>query len=217
MIIGGVDEVGWGALAGPIVVGAVFLNAEVHGELELLKRQWWPLSSVKDSKKTSKMYREHHSGLFTSFINDTGGDAYFGVGTVQHINTVGFVEALEHAMVEAVEGCLDGMCEYPELLIVDGTRPVPGYSQRQWVVPKADNDYFVVALASLVAKIYRDDLMDELAEEYPEYLWDSNSGYGSQDHRDALGAYGGTKHHRKSAEKFMPAASRRNARKKLRA
>lgn len=193
-IIAGVDEVGVGAIAGPIVAVCVALRVEADTLEEAWS--WWPIAKVKDSKLTSEGTRNKMSGEITDFVLSNGGGVGVGSSRVSHINNVGYTEAIQDAINLAVSRAIGDLGEAPEVLIVDGDNGVTKYSGKQKVEPKADKNYFVVALASIMAKLIRDGKMIELAKSFPGYWWDRNKGYPTPQHKDGLSRLGPTIHHR---------------------
>lgn len=179
-LICGIDEVGRGCLAGPIVAVAALFTG------------WDPgVPGVDDSKKLNDRTRRRlFRGLCRSpFLVDFG----IGIGTVDEIDSAG----IDHANIMAFSRAVESLPTQPNWLIVDGEKGVPGWHTNQEVVPKADGLYPVVGAASILAKVIRDDMMCELGQDYPAYKWHSNAGYGSKAHRDALQAVGPCVHHRK--------------------
>jgi ribonuclease HII len=178
-LICGIDEVGRGSLAGPILsVAALFTCWDVG------------CSEVTDSKKLTPKSRRRLFPLISR--SKTLIDFGIGIGTVEEINNFGIDFANEQAFIRAV----NSLPVKPNWLIVDGVKGVPDWSAKQDVVPKADDVYPVVGAASIIAKVIRDDMMIELSEDYPDYAWGSNKGYGSKAHREALQVHGWCEHHR---------------------
>lgn len=174
----GLDEVGRGCLAGPVVAAAVILPLDYQH------------SHLKDSKKLS-------SKLRTKIQAEIKQEALaWAVAEVspQEIDQINILQASFLAMHQAV----DQLHPPPELLLVDGKlfKPYPFISHQ--CIIKGDNAYFSIAAASVLAKIYRDELMQKLATEYPQYGWENNVGYPTPKHRDAIKKYGLTPWHRKS-------------------
>lgn len=179
-MICGIDEVGRGCLAGPIVAVAALFKG------------WEPgVPGVDDSKKLKPAVRRKLLKMLcrSPFLVDFG----IGIGTVDEINDAG----IDHANMIAFSRAVESLPLRPNWIVVDGMKGVPGWHQNQEVVPKADGLYPVVGAASIIAKVIRDDMMAELGQIYPEYKWWSNAGYGSKDHREALKAIGPCAHHRK--------------------
>lgn len=180
--VAGVDEVGRGPLAGPVVAAAVILppGAAIRG--------------VDDSKRLPPERRE---ALFVE-IRRTA--ICFGVGaaSAREVDRLNILRASHLAMQRA-------LCRLrvpPERIIVDGL-PVPTLPQDQIAVVDGDALVHCVACASILAKVVRDRLMTRLARRYPGYGWDTNVGYATADHREAIGSLGLTPHHRRSFEPNM--------------
>ena len=187
-MICGIDEVGRGCLAGPIVAVAALFTG------------WEPgVPGVGDSKKIKPALRRRiFKGLCRSpFMVDFG----VGIASVEEIDEFG----IDHANLMIFTRAVESLPQVPNWIVVDGVKGVPGWHQNQEVVPKADDLYPVVGAASILAKVIRDQLMAELGQKYPEYKWHSNSGYGSKDHRDALKSVGPCPLHRtKFIRKIVP-------------
>lgn len=184
-LVCGVDEVGRGALAGPMMaVAAVFECDDVNST---------PIQGVKDSKKFhNEGNRETVFGwiLRDSHLIDVG----LGIVDVEEINRFGIDEANDVAFSRAMAD----LNVRPMHIYVDGKKPIKNIPAiQQTVEPKADVRYWPVSAASIIAKVVRDRLMSELSRVYPSYAWQQNKGYGSETHQEALKKYGATPYHRK--------------------
>jgi ribonuclease HII len=185
-LVGGIDEVGWGALAGPIVsVVAVF------SERDLLLLP----PGVKDSKVLSKDMIANLYLPICAVATDIG----IGHAWPEEIDVIGAGKALQLSYKRA----LDELVHKPTLLLVDGNKGITYWKGSQLCKPKADAIFKHVSAASVVAKHFRDTIMKGYAKIHPEYGWDHNAGYGSPDHQDAIRKYGlkavpGDYYHRKS-------------------
>ncbi|MCP4522461.1 MAG: ribonuclease HII [Cytophagales bacterium] len=174
----GLDEVGRGCLAGPVVAAAVILPKDYTHEL------------LNDSKKLSKKAR-------TQLREDIQKDALaYCVAEVSHtkIDEINILNASFLAMHKA----LDGLNQEPELLLVDGNRFHAYKEIPHTCVVKGDAKFLSIAAASILAKTYRDELMEELAKEYDVYGWESNAGYPTKKHREGIEKYGVSPYHRQS-------------------
>ncbi len=181
MRVAGVDEVGRGPLAGPVVAAAVIFpeNCVIDG--------------ADDSKKLTAAERED---LFT-VIMERAVCVRLGAASSREIDRINILRATGLAMRRAVSGL------YPaaEHLLVDGL-PMPELGlDRQTAIVGGDGAVHAIACASIVAKVCRDRLMCRLAARYPLYGWESNKGYSTPGHREALLLHGPTPHHRRS---FQP-------------
>lgn len=179
--VAGLDEVGRGPWAGPVVAAAVILDPENI-----------PFG-LNDSKKLSARKRED---LFM-VIRKT---AHVGVGqaSVMEIDTLNILEASMLAMRRA----LAAIPIRADAALVDGNRD-PGLGLPTKCLVKGDSRSFSIAAASIIAKVTRDKIMSDLAIDFPEYGWEQNAGYGVPKHQEALNLVGPTPHHRKS---FAPIA-----------
>ncbi len=197
-LICGFDEVGRGSLAGPLIaVGALFVSQEHFTPATA------PLPGLKDSKKFSSS--EGRKRVFDELVRSAH-LIDFGIGCVwpAEIDKCGIDEANARAFYQALE-----MLKYePDFLIVDGLKPVRNFQRSfQRVEPKADEKYWPVSAASILAKVIRDELMADLHLDFPYYAWNQNAGYGSEVHRAALLQHGPCSQHRRQFIKKILAAA----------
>ena len=173
----GVDEVGRGSWAGPVVAAAVILP------------KGFSTISIADSKKLSKKKRELLFQEITS-ISDYG----VGYGSVDEIDRYNILQATLLAMRRAVEN----LKFVPSRALIDGNIAPLGLPCVAKSIVKGDSKVVSIAAASIIAKVTRDRLMTNLALLYPGYGWDTNFGYGVREHRAALKLLGITNEHRRS-------------------
>ncbi|MCB5235345.1 MULTISPECIES: ribonuclease HII [Niallia] len=174
--IAGIDEVGRGPLAGPVVTAAVILPEDFY------------LPGIDDSKKLSEKKRE----LFYEVIQQEA--IAIGVGIIQpaEIDRINIYQATKKGMLEAVQE----LSQTPDYLLIDAMKLATPYPSQSLI--KGDSKSVSIAAASIIAKVTRDRMMKELHQEYPDYHFASNMGYGTQEHLVALKECGITIHHRKS-------------------
>lgn len=219
LLVCGLDEVGRGALAGPLIAVAslcfsgdkdrylIPCSRAVGKSSNILSRSTWgidrdirlqcwetensPVPGVNDSKKLSPKKRREvfHLLLRSEHLVD------FGIGevSVDEINAQG----IDWANRTAFERAVKDLRQMPHYILIDGTNPLYGWNildQRH--KPQADGLWWPVGAASILAKVIRDSYMAELAEDFPDYAWDRNAGYGSSTHRNALVENGECLHHR---------------------
>jgi ribonuclease HII len=184
----GTDEVGRGCLAGPVVAAAVILP-----ELTSPSPLAVSLSELNDSKKLNPLQRERMSLVLQEVCIWAIGEA-----SPQEINQINILQASLLAMRRAVEklSLLADLTALPILVLIDGNKKVPNLEHIQQTVIDGDAKSASVAAASIIAKVYRDGLMKQLAEEFPAFGWQQNKGYGSRTHRQALKEHGMTEWHR---------------------
>lgn len=178
LIEAGCDEAGRGCLAGSVYAAAVILPSDYQNEL------------LNDSKKltTKKRY------ILREEIERDAIAWAVGIVTPEEIDKINILNASFLAMHRA----LDQLKVRPEAVIVDGNRFKPYQDLPSTTIVKGDGKYLSIAAASILAKTYRDDYMLSLAEEYPQYDWQSNMGYPTKKHRQAIREHGITPYHRKS-------------------
>lgn len=174
-IVAGVDEVGRGPLAGPVVAGSVIIDQKNI------------IPGIKDSKKLSKKKRELLYEQITS-------NYIWSVSIVSHteIDKINILQATK----KACELTIASLSTIPQVILVDGNMK---FSDKRFVsIVNGDNLSLSIAAASIVAKVTRDRLMLELGNEFPHYLWHKNSGYGTKEHLEAIKMYGLSPYHRRS-------------------
>lgn len=176
-LVAGVDEAGRGPLAGPVVAAAVILD-----ELN-------PIVGLADSKKLSARQRE----LLFDEIRAKALCCSIALASVEEIDELNILHATMLAMRRAVEG----LRLKPSLVQVDGNRVPPLQVPAQAIV-KGDAKVQAISAASILAKVHRDRLCDELHQAHPQYGFDGHKGYPTADHLAALRAHGATPHHRRS-------------------
>ena len=174
----GCDEAGRGSLAGSVYAAAVILPKDYDNPL------------LNDSKKLSAKQRYE---LRSQIEHDALAWAV-GIVTPEEIDLINILKASFLAMHRA----LDQLTVRPQAVIVDGNRFVSYHNLPYTTIIKGDGKYQAIAAASILAKTYRDDYMEELASEYPEYNWNHNKGYPTPKHRAAIRVHGITPYHRKS-------------------
>lgn len=174
----GCDEAGRGCLAGSVYAAAVILPVGYNNP------------GLNDSKKLTAAKRQQ---LRIEIERDAVAWAV-GVVTPEEIDEINILRASFLAMHRA----LDQLKVRPEAIIVDGNRFTPYNNVPYATIVKGDGKYQAIAAASILAKTYRDDYMDELAEEYPYYDWQTNKGYPTKAHREGIRLHGISPYHRKS-------------------
>lgn len=176
LVEAGCDEAGRGCLAGAVYAAAVILPADYENEL------------LNDSKKLTEKQRYR----LREMVEHDALAWAVGAVTPEEIDRINILNASFLAMHRAV----DQLTLRPQHLLIDGNRfnPYPGIPHT--TVVKGDGKYLSVAAASILAKTYRDDYMNRLHEEYPQYDWAGNKGYPTKKHREAIKRYGPTPYHR---------------------
>lgn len=186
MIEAGLDEAGRGCLAGPVFAAAVILPPNFRNGL------------LNDSKQLSEKQRY----ALRPIIEQSAVAWAVGVADNKEIDRINILNASILAMHRAV----DALKVRPEFLLVDGNRfkPYPGIPHK--TIIKGDATMMSIAAASILAKTYRDDFMNGIALEYPQYDWLSNKGYPTAKHRAAIASFGATPYHRMSFTLLKPEA-----------
>ncbi|WP_337775759.1 ribonuclease HII [Prevotella pectinovora] len=184
LVEAGCDEAGRGCLAGSVFAAAVILPPYYENEL------------LNDSKKLTDRKRKQ----LREIIEHDAVDWAVGIvepGEIDEINIL-------NASILAMHRALDQLKVRPEAVIVDGNRFKPYRDLPYTTIVKGDGKYLSIAAASILAKTYRDDYMDRLAEDYPQYDWKSNKGYPTKKHRQAIRECGITPFHRRSFTLLPP-------------
>lgn len=174
----GCDEAGRGCLAGSVYAAAVILPEDYQNEL------------LNDSKQLTEKRRYQ----LREMIKRDAIAWAVGIVTPEEIDKINIL----NASILAMHRALDQLKVRPEAIIVDGNRFKPYQKLPHTTIVKGDGKYLSIAAASILAKTYRDDYMNKLAEEYPQYDWLSNKGYPTKKHREAIKQFGITPYHRKS-------------------
>ncbi|MDR3245187.1 MAG: ribonuclease HII [Prevotellaceae bacterium] len=174
----GCDEAGRGCLAGPVYAAAVIL----------------PENFFHPQLNDSKQVREPVRNELRKYIEENA--VSYAVAWVDNkeIDKLNILKASITAMHKA----LNALSVRPEYILVDGNKFVPYQDIPHTCVVKGDSIYAAIAAASILAKTYRDEYMDKIAEEYPEYFWDINKGYPTEKHREVIEKMGITPYHRKT-------------------
>ena len=174
----GTDEAGRGCLAGPVTAAAVILPSS------------FDLPFLNDSKQLNKKQRYELRPLIESQALDFA-YAHISPEEIDQINIL-------NASIKAMHLALMQLKKQPEFIAVDGNRFHSFENVPHHCIIKGDTKYLNIAAASVLAKTYRDDYMDKIHEEYPDYLWQKNKGYPTKAHRAAIKLKGPTPYHRKS-------------------
>lgn len=182
MLIVGVDEVGRGALLGSVVAATVALPISHIPQLIAL--------GVKDSKKLSP----HQRQKLIQPIKDVVSDWHISYATVAEIDQLNILQA----SLLAMKRCILGLTVAPDVCLVDGKFSIPDLDIAQKTVIKGDLRSPIIAAASILAKVWRDELIIGLAQKYPEYDLANNKGYPTAKHLAAIKRYGITAEHRRS-------------------
>jgi ribonuclease HII len=177
-LLAGIDEVGRGPLAGPVVACAVIMAPDARA-----------IRGVDDSKRLPAELRERLAGRIRERALAIG----IGAASVREIDTIN----IYHAAVLAMRRALGRLHPTPDHVLVDGN-PIRTLGTEHTAVVGGDGCCHSIACASIIAKVTRDRLMRALAARHPWYRWETNAGYGTADHHAGLAAHGLTPHHRRS-------------------
>jgi ribonuclease HII len=180
-IICGIDEVGRGPLAGPVVAAAVVIRRDMM-PLDIL-------AQINDSKVLTAQKRAYLSGKIHEFA-----DVSIAECSVAEIDKINILQASLRAMALAFKG----LNVRPAVALVDGNQPPKLPKCTVKTIIQGDSRSLSIAAASIVAKHYRDNLMTRMAIDFPHYGWETNAGYGTAHHVKALEIHGVTIHHRRS-------------------
>ena len=181
-LIAGIDEAGRGSLSGPVVAAAVILPYQLF------------IPYIKDSKKLTSQKRTE---LYCSILNKAK-NVGIGIVNAKIIDRINIAQASFLAMKKAI---LD-LKEVPDYLLVDGFK-IPHLNITQLPLIKGEDKSISIAAASIIAKVYRDNIMVKYDQKYPQYLFKKNKGYGTEEHLKALLKYGPSEIHRKSYKRVI--------------
>jgi ribonuclease HII len=182
LIEAGCDEAGRGCLAGPVTAAAVILPKNFKHAV------------LNDSKKLTAKQR---SVLKEEIINSA---VAWNVAFIDN-NDIDLMNILR-ASIKAMHTAIEGLAKEPQFLLIDGNRFYPYKELKHKTIIKGDGLFFSIAAASVLAKTFRDEYMQKIHYEFPEYGWDKNKGYPTPAHRAAIIRYGITPYHRKSFSLF---------------
>lgn len=182
-MIAGIDEAGRGCLSGPVVCAAVILKEGYQND------------DITDSKKISKKKREI---LYDEIIENC-----IAYSIVEVDNTVIDDINILQATLKGMDKCIRELDPQPSKVLIDGNQFYKDYYLPYETVIKGDQKFKCISAASILAKVHKDRLMSKLSEQYPEYLWHKNSGYGTKEHITAIKENGLTPLHRKTFTKNM--------------
>lgn len=182
IIVAGVDEVGRGCLFGPVVASAVILSDD---SLEYLSNIGVTDSKLLTAKKRVNLSQE---------IKKVAVNYQIALASVYEIDRYNILQATFLAMQRAIQR----LEPQPNLVLVDGNQRIPHLGMEQETMVKGDQISVEIAAASIIAKVWRDELISRLAKYYPGYDLANNKGYGTKKHRQGLAQYGRTRQHRQS-------------------
>ncbi len=179
----GTDEAGRGCLSGPVVAAAVILPKDFHHDF------------LNDSKQLSEKKRQE----LRPFIEEHA--LAFGVSFIHH-EEVDELNVLQ-ASITGMHRSIEQLNVIPEFIIVDGNKFRPYKEIPHKTIVKGDAKFMSIAAASVLAKTYRDEYMEKIHQEFPQYNWKKNKGYPTKEHREAIRQFGITPYHRKTF-KLLP-------------
>lgn len=189
-LIIGIDEVGYGAWAGPVYACAVCFPSTLNDMI---------LDKIKDSKKLTKKQRK---AIYSTILPQV----LCGIGFAnnQEVDQMNVKQATYLAMTRALENLKLSKKDLEEnfAILIDGNSKPPSLENAQTII-KGDDKIKEISCASIIAKVTRDNLMYELHKEFPIYAWDSNVGYGTKKHIEAIKRHGVSKYHRISYKPFL--------------
>ena len=179
----GTDEAGRGCLSGPVVAAAVILPDNFQHDF------------LNDSKQLSEKKRQ----LLRPYIEEHA--LAYGVSFVEH-EEVDEINVLQ-ASITGMHRSIEQLSPQPEFIIIDGNKFKPYKETPHQTIVKGDAKFMSIAAASVLAKTYRDEYMEKIHKEFPQYNWKKNKGYPTKEHRNAIREFGITPYHRKTF-KLLP-------------
>lgn len=188
----GLDEVGRGALAGPVFTAACWIKPGFFEKAGI----WTLTSEIRDSKKMSKKKRSEASERLAYLKSEGLIDYALASASVKEIDRYNIAGATQRAFVRSLEKVVAGkLISAQPLILVDG-RPLKGVSFEHKAIVGGDDRSLAIAMASILAKVARDQWMEVLHLDFPQYDWKSNKGYGTLAHREGIRAHGVCCQHR---------------------
>jgi ribonuclease HII len=184
-IVVGIDEVGRGPLAGPVIAVAVYIKRSLWKNF---LTKYPEITKINDSKKLSKKIRKKLYKILINIIS-------FGVGAAS-VKEIEEKNILQASLI-AMERAYISLKINADFVLVDGIN-APKIQANIKTIKNGDNKSISIASASIIAKVIRDNLMKKLSYRYPEFFWNKNSGYGTKLHINKIRLFGITPHHRKS-------------------
>ena len=185
----GVDEAGRGPWAGPVVAAAVIFKPDANSNLTAGSIPYSIPAGLDDSKRLTSDAR---SALYDKIVDCSIWAT--GIADITRIDQMNILHSSLWAMSEAVKA----LSQQPDFVLVDGNKLPDFQGINAETIVKGDQKSVSIAAASIVAKVTRDRMMEQLDIEFPEYCWASNKGYGTKAHQEALSSHGVTVHHRRS-------------------
>jgi ribonuclease HII len=189
--VAGIDEAGRGPLAGPVVAAAAVIDRSA-AKRKLLKL-------INDSKK---LVEEDREAAYAAMVASGLVRYAIAEATVEEIDRFNILQATFLAMRRALEGLMQQPDVRPDVVLIDGNQVPPRLGCKAETIVGGDARSYSIAAASIFAKVTRDRYMAKLAETFPGYGWETNRGYGSDEHRAAIERLGPTPHHRMSFSPF---------------
>ena len=184
-LIAGVDEVGRGPLAGPVVSATVILDPGKVGKYRS-KTKWW--SGIRDSKTVP----EEKRAALTEFIKENAIEFAIGEASHREIDELN----IHYASLLSMKRAVEKLHTAPEIVLIDGRFKIPGINLTQRSIINGDAHVLSIAAASLLAKVHRDALMKKYSEQFPHYGFENHKGYNTLFHRKAVYSHGACDIHR---------------------
>lgn len=188
-LIYAIDEVGMGCLAGPVVVCAVAITNSFYNKHH--KKLRW----IRDSKLLQPKQREKFSDALLKEKDLVYALAFSYPKTIDKLN---IYQAARQAMRKAIEKLTTNDIQLKNIVLIDGKTKIKGLAREQMAIVKGDRKVFAIACASIIAKVYRDKMMDKYAKKYPGYGFEKHKGYGTKFHQAQLASLGPCDIHRRS-------------------
>ena len=197
-LIAGIDEVGRGPLAGPVVSAAVILDPDKIGKYRS-KTKWWKF--VADSKTVPQPKRE----ALAEFIKENCLDFAIGEATHREIDELN----IHYASLLSMKRAVENLKIEPDIVLIDGVFKIPHSKFTIETIVDGDAHVLSIAAASIIAKVYRDDLMKKYAQQFPEFGFEKHKGYNTDFHRKALVSHGACPIHRMTFPTMQSIISKR--------